>query len=113
MSIGRWLVASQSSSTFGDFLRYLRNRARLTQSELGRMVNYSEAQISRLEKNQRLPDPTKLEALFLDALNLREEPQLKERFLELAAAARAQHGLSSATVIPAAAGTVDPCTEDL
>ena len=114
-SSGQSPVASQSSSTFGDALRYLRNRARLTQSELGRMVGYSEAQISRLEKNQRLPDPTKLEALFLDALNLRGEPQLKERFLELAAAARAQHGRSGALVIPAAEGmgTAAPCTEDL
>jgi ATP/maltotriose-dependent transcriptional regulator MalT len=113
MSSGRSPVASQSSSTFGDFLRYLRNRARLTQSELGRKVNYSEAQISRLEKNQRLPDPTKLEALFLDALNLRGESQLKERFLELASTARAQPGLADTTLTPAAQGTADPCTEDL
>ena len=47
----------RSFTTFGDLLKYLRRREHLTQLELSIKVGYSEAQISRLEKNQRLPDP--------------------------------------------------------
>src|SRR5512133_98662 len=74
--------------TFGDLLKYLRRRAHLTQLELSIAVGYSEAQISRLEKNLRLPDLTALKALFIPALHLENEPQLTARFLELAQSAR-------------------------
>src|SRR5215216_3854743 len=74
--------------TFGDLLKYLRRRARLTQLELSIAVGYSEAQISRLEKNQRLPDLTALKALFISALHLENEPELSARFLELGQSAR-------------------------
>jgi len=43
-------------TTFGDFLRFLRRRAGITQLELSIAVGYSDAQISRLEQNLRLPD---------------------------------------------------------
>jgi WD40 repeat protein/transcriptional regulator with XRE-family HTH domain len=75
-------------ATFGDLLKYLRRRERLTQLELSIAVGYSEAQISRLEKNQRLPDLTTIQALFIPALHLQDEPQLTARFLELAHSAR-------------------------
>ena len=86
-------MSTQSSSpelfqTFGDLLRYLRRRERLTQLELSIAVGYSEAQISRLEQNQRLPDLTSLKALFMPALHLEDDPQLAARFLELAQTAR-------------------------
>jgi transcriptional regulator with XRE-family HTH domain len=45
-----------SFGTFGDLLKYLRRRERLTQLELSIAVGYSEAQITRLEKNYRRPD---------------------------------------------------------
>ncbi len=77
-----------SFQTFGDLLKYLRRRLRLTQLELSIAVGYSEAQIGRLEKNQRLPDLTALKALFIPALHLEDEPQLTARFLELAQSAR-------------------------
>jgi WD40 repeat protein/transcriptional regulator with XRE-family HTH domain len=77
-----------SFTTFGDLLKYLRRRARLTQLELSITVGYSEAQISRLEKNLRLPDLTALKALFIPALHLEDEPQLAARFLELAESSR-------------------------
>jgi transcriptional regulator with XRE-family HTH domain/energy-coupling factor transporter ATP-binding protein EcfA2 len=77
-------------ATFGDLLKYLRRRERLTQLELSISVGYSEAQISRLEKNQRLPDIAALKALFIPALHLQDEPQLTARFLELAQSARQQ-----------------------
>lgn len=81
-------ISYNSFTTFGDLLKYLRRRERLTQLELSIAVGYSEAQISRLEKNQRLPDLTALKALFVPALHLEDEPQLSAHFLELAQTAR-------------------------
>jgi predicted ATPase/transcriptional regulator with XRE-family HTH domain len=74
--------------TFGKLLRYLRKRAQLTQRELAIAVGYSEAHVSRLESNERLPDLTTLAALFVPALGLEDEPETIARFLELAAIAR-------------------------
>src|SRR5919199_1480650 len=78
-------------TTFGALLKYLRVRARLNQTELAIAVGYSTAQISRLEKNQRLPDLTTLVALFVPALDLQDEPETVARLLELAAVARGEH----------------------
>src|SRR6266516_6532858 len=77
-----------SFQTFGDLLKYLRRRERLTQLELSITVGYSEAQISRLEQNQRLPDLAALKALFIPALHLENESELTNRFLELTQSAR-------------------------
>ena len=79
---------SYSFTTFGEMLKYLRRRVHLTQLELAIAVGYGDAQISRLEKNLRLPDLAALKALFIPALQLEEEPQLASRFLELAQSAR-------------------------
>jgi len=76
---------------FGDLLKYLRKRAQLTQRELAIAVGYSEAHITRLEKNQRLPDLSTLAALFVPALSLEDEPDTIARLLELAALARAEN----------------------
>lgn len=81
-------ISYNSFTTFGDLLKYLRRRERLTQLELSIAVGYSESQITRLEKNQRLPDLTAIQALFIPALHLEDEPQLTARFLELAQTAR-------------------------
>lgn len=77
-----------SFQTFGDFLKYLRRREHLTQLELSIAVGYSDAQITRLEKNQRRPDLAALKALFIPALNIENEPELVQRFLDLAQSAR-------------------------
>jgi WD40 repeat protein/transcriptional regulator with XRE-family HTH domain/energy-coupling factor transporter ATP-binding protein EcfA2 len=77
-----------SFATFGDLLKFLRRRQRLTQLELSIAVGYSESQITRLEKNQRLPNLTAVQALFIPALHLEDQPQLAARFSELAQAAR-------------------------
>ena len=77
-----------SFQTFGELLKYLRRRERLTQLELSITVGYSEAQIGRLEKNQRKPDLTALKALFIPALHLEDEPELLARFLEMAKSAK-------------------------
>jgi transcriptional regulator with XRE-family HTH domain/energy-coupling factor transporter ATP-binding protein EcfA2 len=81
-------VSPSSFTTFGELLKYLRRREHLTQLELSIKVGYSEAQISRLEKNQRLPDPTGIKALFIPAFYLEDEPEFAARLLELAQSAR-------------------------
>src|SRR4029079_6947374 len=81
-------MSPASFGNFGDFLKYLRRRERLTQLELSIAVGYSEAQISRLEKNQRLPHLTALKALFIPALHLENETDVVGRLMELAQSAR-------------------------
>lgn len=81
---------AQSDQTFGDLLHLLRRRRQLTQRDLGIAVGYSEAQISRLEKNRRAPDLTTLVALFIPALQLEDEPETVARLLELAAESRGE-----------------------
>lgn len=75
---------------FGALLKYLRRRARLTQIELGIAVGYTEAHISRLENDQRLPDLAAIAALFVPALDLQNEPELAARLVDLASAARGE-----------------------
>jgi WD40 repeat protein/transcriptional regulator with XRE-family HTH domain len=71
-------------TNFGDLLRYLRRAAGLTQLELSVQVGYSHAQISRLEQNLRLPDIPTIEARFISALGIEDEPKVVTRLLELA-----------------------------
>jgi predicted ATPase/DNA-binding XRE family transcriptional regulator len=82
------LISEKTFQTFGDLLKFLRHRARLTQRELSIAVNYSEAQISRLERNRRPPNLATLTSLFVPALYLEDEPEMILRLLELAAHAR-------------------------
>lgn len=77
--------------TFGQMLRHLRRRARLTQHDLGAAVGYSEAYITRLEGDSRLPIPGMVESVFVDALKLRAEPDLARRLVALAQLARDRH----------------------
>ena len=81
-------IALDSFATFGDLLKFLRRRARLTQLELSIAVGYSEAQISCLEKNLRLPDLTAIKALFIPALHLEHDPETTTHLLALAESAR-------------------------
>jgi len=78
------------AQTFGEALRFLRKRERLTQDELGRAVGYSREQIARLENGSRLPDLAVVAALFLPALGLQRQPELSQRLLELAGQVRAE-----------------------
>jgi WD40 repeat protein len=75
-------------STFGDLLRFLRRRAGITQMELSIAVGYSDAQISRLEQNLRLPDIPTIEARFVPTLGLQNEAKAVSRLLDLAANVR-------------------------
>jgi len=83
-------ISHDSFASFGELLLFLRRRARLKQRDLAIATGYSEAQISRLEKNQRLPDQATLAALFVPALGIEDDPGLAARLLALAAAARAR-----------------------
>ncbi|HEY0745279.1 MAG TPA: tetratricopeptide repeat protein [Steroidobacteraceae bacterium] len=74
--------------TFGDCLRYLRRRAAMTQTELSIAVGYSDAQISRLEQNLRLPNIPTIQARFIPALRLKHEPAAIDRLLQLALTAQ-------------------------
>jgi len=75
-------------TTFGDLLRFLRRRAGITQMELAIAVGYSDGQISRLEQNLRLPDIPTIQARFVPALDLDDEPKVLARLVDLAANVR-------------------------
>ncbi len=70
--------------TFGDLLRYLRERVNLSQRELAQKVGYHYSFISRLEKNIRTPDEFILRTRFVSALRLENHPELTARLLKLA-----------------------------
>ncbi len=74
----------QSFVTFGDLLRYLRERAHLSQRELAALVGYHFSYISYLEKNTRIVDEATLRGRFVPALGLEDEPEWVTRLLELA-----------------------------
>ncbi len=84
----------ESVQSFQEGLKFLRKRNRLTQAELARAVGYSREQITHLENGRRKPDPTTIAALFIPALNLRNEPALAARLLGLAEAARTDSAAS-------------------
>jgi predicted ATPase/DNA-binding transcriptional regulator YiaG len=85
-------IQPEQFATFGQLLRFLRQRAGLTQRELSIAVGYSESQLSRLEQNQRAPDQAALAARFVPALHVDQEPIWATRLLELGAASHAEGG---------------------
>src|SRR5689334_7381865 len=80
----------ESFTSFGQLLRFLRRRTRLTQRALGAAVGYTHSHISRLENGQRLPDEATLTALLVPALRLsaRLDAPWITRLSELAGHAR-------------------------
>ena len=84
MPVGFAAVTPQSFGTFGELLRYLRERAELSQRELALQVGYHYSYMSRIEKNERIPDAAVLKAQFIPALGLDTEPDWAARLLELA-----------------------------
>jgi len=85
MSISIPSTTLEKFTTFGDLLRFLRRRVGLTQTELAIAVGYGHTQISRLEQNLRLPDIPTIEARFVPALGLEDDPKVVARLLDLAA----------------------------
>jgi WD40 repeat protein/transcriptional regulator with XRE-family HTH domain len=88
MSISIPASTLEKFTTFGDLLRFLRRRVGITQIDLASAVGYSDTQISRLEQNLRLPDIPTIEARFVSALGLEDEPKAVARLLDLAANVR-------------------------
>jgi len=82
-------MAVTTPATFGDFLRFLRKRAGLTQGDLAAAVGYSVSFISTLEGGQRRPDPDAILRRFVPTLGLESEPALAARLVELAGGALA------------------------
>ena len=94
-------LSPDSFNNFGELLRYLRERAELSQRELALQVGYHYSYMSRVEKNERLPDTATLMARFVPALGLEDDPRWTERLLRLAASeektmAPRKSGLSAA-----------------
>ena len=81
---------AHSFASFGELLRYLRQRARLTQDELGLAVGYSRAHLARLESNQRAPEVSAVQARFIEALHLEKEAEWAAQLVALATAAHAE-----------------------
>ncbi|HYF61669.1 MAG TPA: helix-turn-helix domain-containing protein, partial [Herpetosiphonaceae bacterium] len=77
---------TETITTFGSYLRYLRRRARLTQTELSIAVGYSPGQISMLENGQRAPNITAIAALFVPALGVEHDDERRRHLLALAGA---------------------------
>jgi len=78
-------LTPESFNNFGELLRFLRERAELSQRELALQVGYHYSYMSRIEKNERMPDSATLMARFIPALGLDNDPQWTERLLRLAA----------------------------
>ncbi|MBC8162946.1 MAG: tetratricopeptide repeat protein [Roseiflexaceae bacterium] len=81
-------ITPMAFTSFGAFLLFLRRRAQLRQRDLAIAIGYSEAQIGRLENDQRLPDVATVMAQFVPALGIEHEPALAERLVNLAHEAR-------------------------
>src|ERR1044072_2737355 len=94
-------VSPQSFTSFGELLRFLRERAELSQKELALQVGYHYSYMSRIEKNQRTPDPTTLMESFVPALDLDTQPEWTARLLELARAPETKLDLA----VPSSPGT--------
>ena len=89
-SIPALAATEMGHDSFGSYLRFLRRRARITQTELSVAVGYSPGQISMLESGQRHPNVTAVMALFIVALGLQHDTQAANRLIELAHAAAAR-----------------------
>lgn len=78
------MTSPEAFTTFGELLKFLRRRARLTQQELAIAVGYSTAQVCRFEQDRWQPDQATVGALFIPALDLQDTPEYAARLLQLA-----------------------------
>ncbi|RLT39004.1 MAG: NACHT domain-containing protein [Chloroflexi bacterium] len=83
-------MLAPSSISFGPYLRQMRKRAGMTQSDLAAAVGYSVSFVCSLEKESRQPDMATVAQALVPALGLQDEPHLAARLVELAAAARGE-----------------------
>ncbi|MCW1969319.1 MAG: helix-turn-helix domain-containing protein [Anaerolineae bacterium] len=73
-----------SHTTFGNMLRQLRRRAGLTQENFGKLVGFCPSQIARLEADQRRPNVTIVQDVFIKQLKLDTQPDLALQLLKCA-----------------------------
>ncbi len=92
---------------FGELVRYLRERAELSQRELALQVGYHYSYMSRIESNERIPDSATLMARFVPALGLDDQPTWTERLLKLAVSEEKTMGPRRKTRPLSSAPTVD------
>jgi transcriptional regulator with XRE-family HTH domain len=104
-------ITPEQFATFGELVGYLRRRAGLTLHELSIAVGYSEAHLSRLEHNQRAPEPATIAARFVPALHVQGEPEWIERLLDLANGAR-QAKARPPAFAPSSAASLNPPPQD-
>ena len=78
------VLSPASFATLGELLRYLRERAHLSQRDLAAQVDYHYSYISRIEKNNHVPDLPTLMGRFVPALELDDKPEWITRLRELA-----------------------------
>jgi len=79
------MLPPESFTSFGELLKFLRRRARLTQQQLAIAVGYSTAQVCRFEQDRWQPDHATVGALFIPALDLHDAPDYAARLMQLAA----------------------------
>ena len=91
MSHATQIPPGDHRATFGDLLKILRIRQRMTQQELGILLGYSAPHIARLESGERTPDPVMVKTRFIEALALQHEPELANQLMALAVAPRGTH----------------------
>jgi predicted ATPase/DNA-binding XRE family transcriptional regulator len=105
-AINRAGADPDSFTSFGALLRHVRLRAQMRQLDVALAVGYSEAQIGRLEKDQRLPNVAMVAAQFIPALGLEREPALAARLVALAEAAHQTESHASGPPEPLASTPV-------
>src|SRR5215216_4499929 len=108
MSARTSTITPQSFTTLGELLRYLRERAELSQRQLALQVGYHYSYMSRIEKNERIPDSAMLMARFVPALDLDDQPEWTARLLKLATASETKVPSPSGSPAPVAPPTALP-----
>src|SRR5919201_61515 len=108
MSVQASAVTPQSFTTFGELLRYLRERAELSQRELALQVGYHYSYMSRIERSERIPDSATLMARFVPALYLDDQPEWTARLLQLAIEPEVKASAPTASPDPVAPPTALP-----
>ncbi|MBI4760084.1 MAG: AAA family ATPase [Chloroflexota bacterium] len=78
------VITPESFQTLGELLRYLRERVHLSQRQLAAQVNFHYSTLSRIEKNNYIPDVSTLLGRFVPALDLEDKPEWIARLRELA-----------------------------
>jgi transcriptional regulator with XRE-family HTH domain len=67
----------ETKITFGLNLRYYRNKAKISQKELAKLINSTDVTVSRWETGKSLPDPITLQ-LIAEVLNTTIEKLMEQ-----------------------------------